>query len=351
MQLALQDFAVEVKAVHSGVDVLEVARTFKPEIVFADVLLQKKNGYEVTGELKSDAEMKSVPVVLMWSSFMELDQALYQKSKADGKLEKPFDVETLRRLVKDNVKRLRNDALSGYLKFPKNISSPLEDEESQKKTAATRAPQIPDAPPPLPEETDEFQVADLTATKPQAKASIELPPPQPIEDEPEEAWVKKDISKFTLDLQPIALEGEDAAISFDIHHGSLEGEKQLTNVTRSTFSNEPTSSRYDLRTPPAERTKAEELPFPDFDKYQADDAHLPVIPEIEFTPSQDEELTAPSLELKSKPQEQLSADQLEKIIRAQSKEVIEEVVRKVVPELANKIIREELNRLLAENSQ
>ena len=37
MQLALQEFAVEVKAVRSGLDVSEVARSFSPDIVFADV--------------------------------------------------------------------------------------------------------------------------------------------------------------------------------------------------------------------------------------------------------------------------------------------------------------------------
>ena len=47
MELSLQDFAVEVKAVNMGVDVLEVARNFKADIIFADVLLPKVSGYEV----------------------------------------------------------------------------------------------------------------------------------------------------------------------------------------------------------------------------------------------------------------------------------------------------------------
>src|SRR5690606_20789003 len=99
MQLALQDFAVEVKAVHVGIDVVEVARSFKPDVIFADILLQKKNGYEVSADLKRDEGLKSIPVVLMWSSFMDLDENLAQQSGADGRLEKPFDVENLRQQI------------------------------------------------------------------------------------------------------------------------------------------------------------------------------------------------------------------------------------------------------------
>lgn len=371
MQLALQDFAVEVKAVHAGVDVLEVARTYKPDIVFADVLLQKKNGYEVSAELKADAELSSTPVVLMWSSFMELDQAGYKRSKANGKLEKPFDVETLRKLVKDNVPSLRSDRLSEYLQFPSNISQPLNDEEMKRESSAKAAapviitppppPQIPEMPP-MPMETvtkpavpisDEdfgrgFEISDLTATNNRSVSdALEMPPPPPESDD--EDWVKQDISKFTLDLAPLKIEGEDAAISFDIHHGSLEGEKQLTSTN---LSNEPTTTKFNLRSPPLERTKAEELPFPDFDKYQATDAHLPIVPEIEFSPdasdlAAEQPIQGERLQL----DRQLSSDQLEKIIRAQSKEVIEEVVKRVVPELATQIIRDEINRLINEGAQ
>jgi CheY-like chemotaxis protein len=52
MQLALQDFGVEVKAVPIGVDVVQVAKSFEPDIIFADILLAKMNGYEVSKATK-----------------------------------------------------------------------------------------------------------------------------------------------------------------------------------------------------------------------------------------------------------------------------------------------------------
>ena len=118
MQLALQDFGVEVKAVPIGLDVLQVAQSFHPDIIFTDVLLQKKNGYEVSAELKADPILKNVPIVLMWSGFMELDEAKAKLSKANRRLEKPFDAETLRTIVKELVPSTASNVISQYLTFP-----------------------------------------------------------------------------------------------------------------------------------------------------------------------------------------------------------------------------------------
>ena len=68
---------------------------FKPDIVFADVLLTKRNGYEVCQDLKNDVDTKDLPVVLMWSGFMEIDEA--KIAQATARLEKPFDAEALRK--------------------------------------------------------------------------------------------------------------------------------------------------------------------------------------------------------------------------------------------------------------
>lgn len=137
-QLALQDYAVEVKPVNLGVDVLPVARKFQPDIIFADVLLQKKSGYEVSAEMKDDGDLKDVPVVLMWSGFVELDEDKFQASKADAQLEKPFDVAALRKLVTSLVPKTHSQSLSDFLSFPKAVeeanppshaAEPAEDDE------------------------------------------------------------------------------------------------------------------------------------------------------------------------------------------------------------------------------
>lgn len=141
IQLALQDFAVEVKAVPVGLDVLEVSKSFQPDLVFADILLQKRSGYEVCSDLKKDPQTAAIPVVLMWSSFMELDQRQVDASGADGRLEKPFEVEALRKLVLELVPRTRSQRLAHFLEYPATMNS-------QARDAKPAAP-VPTAPPPV----------------------------------------------------------------------------------------------------------------------------------------------------------------------------------------------------------
>lgn len=140
IQLALQDFAVEVKAVPVGIDVLEVSKSFQPDLVFADILLQKRSGYEVCADLKKDAATAAIPVVLMWSSFMELDQKQVETCGADGKLEKPFEVETLRKLVLQLVPRTRSQRLATFLDFPASIAAPLKGDAPAKATPSAKPP-------------------------------------------------------------------------------------------------------------------------------------------------------------------------------------------------------------------
>ncbi len=118
MQISLQDFAVEVRAVQMGVDVLQVAQQFKPDIIFVDILLQKKNGYEVSQELKKDPVTRVIPVVLMWSGFMEVDVGKLKSSLADTQLEKPFDSEGLRSLIQKFVPKTQTQTLAQHLVFP-----------------------------------------------------------------------------------------------------------------------------------------------------------------------------------------------------------------------------------------
>jgi two-component system cell cycle response regulator len=117
-QLALSDYGVEVKSVPSGLDVLSVSLDFKPDIIFADVLLTKKSGYEVCKEVKSHPALSPIPFILMWSHFMEFDSSLATQAGFTDKIEKPFDTETLRQKVNTYVAKTKAHPLNGMLEFP-----------------------------------------------------------------------------------------------------------------------------------------------------------------------------------------------------------------------------------------
>jgi two-component system, cell cycle response regulator len=117
-QLALSDYGVEVKSVPSGLDVLSVSLDFMPDIIFADVLLTKKSGYEVCKEVKSHPLLASTPFILMWSHFMEFDTNLATQAGFTDKIEKPFDTETLRLKVNTYVGKTKKHPLHGMIQFP-----------------------------------------------------------------------------------------------------------------------------------------------------------------------------------------------------------------------------------------
>lgn len=300
-QLALQDFAVEVRPVNIGVDVAMVATAFKPDIIFADVLLQKKNGYDVCAELKADAKLKSIPIVLMWSGFMELDEDKFQAAQANAQLEKPFDVAALRKLVTDLVPRTQNQRLSQFLSFPKTQA------EADKRAQEPAA----DTPPPLKSEEDFTQV------------------PMPK---------LKGTDKYRLDLKPEELDPSHIAVDYKADAQEIEVDENdsedftMRPPQRHTPAPSKTNTTHENST-----VRAVELDM-DADELVADEVeHLPIAP----ARSPSENRTAP-------PTLSLSPEELEVIIRQQSSEVIESVVWKVIPELAREIIERELHKLLQE---
>lgn len=117
--LVLADYGPDVKSVTSGLDVLTVAKSFEPDLIIVDILLTKKNGYEVSLELKSDDLTKNIPVILMWSNFMQLDLAQFLASKANDSVEKPFDADDFRAKVEKLLPNLKSFPLKGLLNFPR----------------------------------------------------------------------------------------------------------------------------------------------------------------------------------------------------------------------------------------
>ena len=299
-QLALQDFAVDVRPVNVGVDVAPVAQTFKPDIIFADVLLQKRNGYEVALELKNNPALKNIPVVLMWSGFMELDEDKFQTCQANAQLEKPFDVAALRKLVTDLVPRTQKQRISEFLSFPQ---MPPMEEGTQAKGGAKPAPEAP-------------QGMSVDVTSDEDFKQVPIPQIKNAQNE-----------KFRLNLKPEELDPEHVPVAYDLPSEKMS----VDDIFKGSDDDE-------------------EFSFRDSTKAQGTKSRINIEPEPEEELIEEEVVAAPTptpapTAAAPKP---LSEAELEKIIRAQSAEIIESVVWKVVPEIATQIIEREINRLLKE---
>ena len=84
----------EVVVAIDGEEGLRMAAEAKPDIVLLDIIMPKKDGYEVIREMKADEKMKNIPIILLTNlgSVNDVEKALDLGAttylvKADYKLE------------------------------------------------------------------------------------------------------------------------------------------------------------------------------------------------------------------------------------------------------------------------
>ena len=74
-----------------GEDAVEKAISEQPKLIVLDVVMPKKNGYQVCRTLKTTDETKNIPIVLLTSKNQDSDKFWGMKQGADEYLTKPFD--------------------------------------------------------------------------------------------------------------------------------------------------------------------------------------------------------------------------------------------------------------------
>ena len=95
MEGILQRGGHEVLAYTDGERLGEKVAAERPEVLLLDVVLPKRNGYEVLRGLKQDARTKGTPVVIVSSKTQESDRIWAQRQGADDYVVKPFTPEQL----------------------------------------------------------------------------------------------------------------------------------------------------------------------------------------------------------------------------------------------------------------
>ncbi len=75
-----------------------------PDIILLDLNLPKLGGLEVLAAIKSDANMKSIPVIVMSSSASEADISAAYRLNANSYTQKPLEIDQFFRMI-DNIRR------------------------------------------------------------------------------------------------------------------------------------------------------------------------------------------------------------------------------------------------------
>jgi twitching motility two-component system response regulator PilH len=83
-----------------GEEAIEKIKAALPDIVVTDIVMPRKNGYELCRWIKADPQAKNVPVVLCTSKSEEFDVYWGMKQGADAYITKPYHPPDLLAAVK-----------------------------------------------------------------------------------------------------------------------------------------------------------------------------------------------------------------------------------------------------------
>jgi DNA-binding response OmpR family regulator len=78
-----------------GMKAVEMVRTERPDAVILDVMMPKKNGWEVLKEIRGDSDVKETGVLMLTGIGANLNEMTSPLYGADAYLDKPFDFSEL----------------------------------------------------------------------------------------------------------------------------------------------------------------------------------------------------------------------------------------------------------------
>jgi two-component system, cell cycle response regulator DivK len=99
----LEAYGYRTIGTRNGLEVLDLARKRRPDLILMDIQLPEVSGLEVTKWLKEDAELQAIPVVAVTAFAMKGDEERIRESGCEAYLSKPISVpkfiETIRRFL------------------------------------------------------------------------------------------------------------------------------------------------------------------------------------------------------------------------------------------------------------
>lgn len=91
----LEDDGVELLTAADGEQALEGIQAERPDMVFLDVMMPKKSGFDVCMTVKESSELKSTFIVLLTAKGQEGDRQRGLAAGADLYMTKPFDPDAI----------------------------------------------------------------------------------------------------------------------------------------------------------------------------------------------------------------------------------------------------------------
>ena len=102
LKLYFENEGYDVKTVNDGVEGVNFFKMFEPDLVLLDIMLPKKDGYQVCREIR---EVSSKPIIMVTAKGEIIDKVLGLELGADDFVVKPFDMKELSSRIKAVLRR------------------------------------------------------------------------------------------------------------------------------------------------------------------------------------------------------------------------------------------------------
>lgn len=92
----------EVKTLNDAREVMKLAHEFQPDLIVSDIVMPNKDGAELVRELKNDADLKKIPIIVMSALLNQSAVAYKEIGELDVAeiLEKPIKLSQLRERIR-----------------------------------------------------------------------------------------------------------------------------------------------------------------------------------------------------------------------------------------------------------
>jgi DNA-binding response OmpR family regulator len=102
LRFVLEKEGYDVSSAANGEEAMAKIQEIKPKLVFLDVMMPKKNGYEVCKEVKDNSSLSDTHIIMLTAKGQEADREKGFDAGADEFMTKPFSLMA----VVDRVKQL-----------------------------------------------------------------------------------------------------------------------------------------------------------------------------------------------------------------------------------------------------
>jgi DNA-binding response OmpR family regulator len=108
VSMRLESEGFQVAKAYDGVEAWDRIKDARPQMLILDVMMPRKNGYELCNEIKNDEKFKDITVLLLTAVADAVPYTTYthmdgKSTLADDYIPKPIDLDHLMEIVRDNL--------------------------------------------------------------------------------------------------------------------------------------------------------------------------------------------------------------------------------------------------------